>query len=215
MKIELAQKNDALQIAGLHKTEIKKGFLSSLKVSFLEKIYMAIIASNGSFCVVAKEGEEVIGFISGTADINKLYGYFLKKYFVHSFFILLPNFFSISSLRKMIETLWYPVRGQGTLGSNQKNKTSNGAYLVKEKNLPKAELLTMAVASQFHGRGIASKIFLEFALEMKKRNVASFKVLVGDQLFGAINFYEKHNFHFFKKTSVHGNVVSRIYTYDI
>ena len=190
----LADKDDALEIAKIHKTEIKKGFLSSLHISFLENLYSAIIESSVSFCVVAKEQDMVVGFISGVTDINKLYFYFLKKYFFQSVFLLFKKMFSLSYIKKIFETLLYPI---------------------KEKKLPPAELLTMAVYSQFQGQGIVSKMFLEFILEMRKRDASIFKVLVGEELTSAIHFYEKNGFIFLKNTTVHGGKSSRVYIYKI
>lgn len=194
MTIELAKREDALEIAKIHKAEINKGFLSTLSISFLKNVYLAIIDSNENFCLVAKENDQVIGFISGVSDLDKFYSNFFKKYFFRSFLILLKKFFSISFIIKAFETLFYPV---------------------KERDLPKAELLTMAVKSEFHGKGIASQIFSEFIAAMKGRGVKSLKVLVGEELKPAINFYEKMGFTFLKNTKVHGNNISRIYIYDL
>ena len=190
----LAEKKDAVQIAEIHKSEIKKGFLSSLKVIFLKNLYLVIIESEYGFCIVAKEKSSVIGFISGVTDINKLYFYFLKKYFFKSVVLIFQKFFSISFLKKTFETLFYPI---------------------KENKLPHAELLTMAVLRQFQGQGIAGKMFSQFIVEMKKRNIKSFKVLVGEELSAAINFYEKNGFSFLKQMSVHDNKISRIYIYNL
>lgn len=188
----LADKNDVLEIAKIHKTEIKKGFLSSFKLVFLKNFYLAIIESNVSFCVVAKDRDRVVGFVAGVIDINAFYFYFIKNYFLQSVYILFPKIFSFSFSKKVFETLLYPI---------------------KEKKLPSAELLTMAVASQFQGQGIAGKMFLEFTLEMKRRGMSNFKVLVGEELTLAIRFYEKNGFTFLKNTTVHKGKLSRIYTY--
>ncbi len=190
----LANRTDALNIAKIHKAEISQGFLSTLKLTFLKNLYLAIIESKYSFCVVAKEQDTVVGFISGVTDINKLYFYFLQKYFFQSFFLLCKKIFSVSYVKKVFEILLYPI---------------------KEKKLPPAELLTMAVSRQLQGQGIASRIFLEFTSEMKRRNIESFKVLVGEELASAIHFYEKSGFYFLKNTSVHGGKSSRIYIYDL
>ena len=188
----LANKNDALEIAKIHKTEIKKGFLSSFKLAFLKNLYLVIIESDISFCIVTKENGNVVGFIAGVTDLNKFYIYFLRKYFFQSVFLLFKKMFSISYIKKIFEILLYPL---------------------KEKKLPSAELLTMAVASQFQRQGIAGKMFLEFALEMKKRNVTDFKVLVGEELTPVIHFYEENGFTFLKNTTVHKGKSSRLYTY--
>jgi ribosomal protein S18 acetylase RimI-like enzyme len=185
--IYLAEKKDAIQIAKIHKQEIKKGFLSSLPLIFLEKLYMSVIEND--FCIVAKEGDDVLGFIAGTKDIKKLYSFFLKKYFFYSIIFLLPKIFDI---RKIIETLFYP-KGDDV----------------------KAELLTIAVKSNFQGRGFAAKMFGAFIEEMRKNNVKLFKVLVGEELLPAISFYEKSGFKFLKEVEVHRGHKSKIYIYNI
>jgi len=194
MIIRLAAKNDAGQISDIHQKEIKEGFLSSLKKNFLAKIYLAIIGSKNSFCVVAEENKEIVGFIAGTANLNKFYFCFLKKYFFQAVFLLFPLFFSFKKIKKIIEVLFYPK---------------------KEKDLPKAELLTLSVKKEFQGQGIASRMLERFVFEMKNRGVDSFKVVVGEKLLPAIKFYEKSGFKFFKNIKIHGNDVSRIYIYQI
>jgi len=190
--IYLANKEDAARMARIHKTEIHQGFLSSLPISFLENFYEALILSPGSFCVVAKEVDEVVGFISGVTSLRGFYKYFLRHYFFQSFPTLLPKVFS--SFKKIIETLLYPA---------------------KEKALPPAELLTIAVVKNFQGQGVGSQLLSVFLAEMKKRNVKECKVLVGASLAPAIRFYEKNGFVFIKSISVHGTAVSNIYVYTL
>ncbi|OGZ69856.1 MAG: hypothetical protein A3D44_03080 [Candidatus Staskawiczbacteria bacterium RIFCSPHIGHO2_02_FULL_42_22] len=194
MIICLAEKNDALAMAQIHKTEINKGFLSSLNISFLKNLYEAIILSSASFCVVAKEGDQVTGFISGVTSIKKLYRYFFAHYFLSSSTVLFKKLFSLSFIKKVFETLLYSS---------------------KEQSLPSAELLTMAVKQQFQGKGIASQMLFTFLAEMKKRNIQQFKVLVGEELAPAIHFYEKNGFTFFKNTTVHQGKSSRVYIYKM
>ncbi len=194
MIICLASENDAAQIAKIHKEEISEGFLSSLDVSFLEKLYLSVIKSGLGFCVVAKENDDVEGFIAGTVDIDKTYSYFFSKYFFQSVAILLPKVFDLSFLKKSFETLFYPK---------------------KESGLVKAELLTIAVKNELQGKGIAGQMFEIFISEMKNRNIKEFKVLVGEELKPAIKFYEKHGFVFFIKTVVHGDKASRVYIYTV
>ncbi len=194
MIIYPAQKNDALAIAKIHKSEIKKGFLSTLPISFLEKFYLALINSNYSFCIIAKENGQPAGFVSGITDMNKFYNYFLRKYFFYSLLLFLPKIVSFSFFKKVFETLIYPS---------------------KAKDLPKAELLTIAVDQKFQNKGVGSLMFNEFKGAMKKRDIKSFKVIVGEFLKPAIAFYEKNGFVFAKKVSVHGRDLSRVYIFNL
>lgn len=194
MIIRLAKSEEARDIAVIHKSEIGGGFLSSLPVSFLANLYQAIIESGGGFCVAAEENGKIVGFIAGTADVKGLYRYFFRNYFFSSTFILAKKVFGLKFIRRVLENIFYPV---------------------KEKDLPPAELLTMAVEKDFRGRGIALEMFARFKEEMKQKNVSIFKVLVGEELKPAISFYEKSGFSFLKSASLHGKDISRIYTYDL
>ncbi|MFH1392113.1 MAG: GNAT family N-acetyltransferase [bacterium] len=190
MQICLADKKDATQIARIHKQEISQGFLSSLGEKFLAKLYEAIIKSPGAFVIVAKKNNQIIGFISGCANTKKFYRYFVKRYFFQALFILLLK---IQNLKKILETLKY----------SQENK-----------NLPKAELLTIAVIKKYQGRGIAQKLFKKFFQEMRRKKITKFKVIVGENLIRANRFYEKSGFRMHSCISIHNNQKSRIYIYD-
>lgn len=192
MTFPLAQKEDALAMAKIHKAEISGGFLSSLNLAFLSRFYLALVRSPVSFCVVAKENNQVVGFVAGTTNLNAFYKYFLAHYFFQSFFILLPKIFSY--FKKILETLLYPK---------------------KEQTLPEAELLTIAITKQSQGQGLGRLMLAPFIAEMKKRKIAIFKVLVGEELKPAIKFYEKNGFRFVKNISIHGNAPSRVYVYEI
>ncbi len=191
MIISLAQEKDALDIAKIHKNEIVGGFLSSLNLTFLKNFYVALIKSPVSFCVAAKENNQIIGFVAGVSNMNAFYKYFLTHYFFQSFLILLPKIFS--SFKKMLETLLYPT---------------------KEQSLPPAELLVIAIKKEFQGQGLGKSLLNEFLVQMQKRNITIFKVVVGEDLTNAIKFYEKNNFTFIKNINIHGSASSRVYCYE-
>jgi len=195
MNISLATKKDSLQIAKIHKQEIDQGFLSQLGIKFLSKLYKAMILSKKSFVIVAKENNQVIGFISGCLNIKEFYKYFLKKYTFSAIKILLPKIFNINTVKKILETLKYSKR--------------------EEKDLPETELLVIAVKKEFHGQKIAVKMFDYFINEMKKREIKQFKVIVGENLSRAISFYEKMGFKFHSNITIHRNNLSKIYVYNI
>lgn len=194
MNVHLAKKEEAWQIAKIHHQEIKDGFLSQLGEKFLFQLYKSIASSPYSFIIVAEKNNQIIGFVSGSINVNKLYKNFLKKYFLKTFFILLPKIFKPSIIKKIIETLHYPYQ---------------------KKTLPRPELLTIAVKKQFWGQGIASLMFKTFISEMEKRQVEQFKVIVGENLSSAINFYKKAGFVFHSLFSVHKNKSSKIYIYKL
>jgi len=194
MKIYLANKKDATQIAKIHKQEINQGFLSQLGIKFLTKLYEAMILSKNSFVVVAKKNDKIIGFISGCTNIKEFYKDFLKKYTFWAIIILLPKFLNIKTIKKIVETL---------------------KYSKKEEDLPKTELLVIAVEKKLHGQKIAIKMFKFFISELKDRRIKKFRVVVGENLSRAIGFYEKVGFKFHSNIVIHKNNLSRIYIYNI
>lgn len=194
MNLRLAEKNDSFQIAEIHKKEIGNGFLSSFETNFLSKIYSSLIDFKDSFCIVAEESGNIIGFIAGTSDLHKFYYHFFRTNFLATLFTAFRGKFNLLRLKKIFEVICYPYR---------------------EKNIPKAELLTIAVRGEFQGQGIAPKMLKEFIPEMEKRKVVSFKAVVGKELLNAINFYEKNGFKFLKETEIHNNQKSRIYIYRL
>lgn len=191
MLIDSAKKEDALTIAKIHKAQISHGFLSSLSVSFLATFYQSLIESPVSFCLVARKENKVVGFISGTTNTARWQRYFLKHYFFHSLWFLLPKLFSLASVKKAVEALWYPS---------------------KESSLPSAELLTLAVDNRYWGTGVGAGLLAEFLVQMKSREVKCCRVVVGETLLQARRFYEKHGFIFEKIITIHGKEPSRVYT---
>lgn len=195
MIIRLANKIEANQIEKIHRREINQGFLSQLGVKFLSKLYEAMILSKNSFVVVAKENDEVIGFISGCSNVKNFYKDFLKRYTLWAIIILLPKFLNFATIKKIVETLKYSKK--------------------EEKDLPETELLVIAVKKEFHGQGVAIKMFDFFINELKKRGIKEFRVVVGENLSRAIGFYEKVGFKFHSNITIHQNNLSRIYIYTI
>ncbi len=188
MEICLAKKEHSEQIANIHQQEIKGGFLSSLKTPFLIGFYEAIILSDEGFCVVCIEGGNIIGFVSGVESLKNFYKFFIKKYFFRLFISLFSKIFSLGSLKKIAENIFYP-----------KNT----------KEFPEAELLTFAVKNGFQGMGIGKKLLEEFDREMDRRKVKKFKVLVGKEM-RAADFYKKNGFSCIDEIALHGKEISLV-----
>jgi len=188
--IRLANKKDCFAVAKIHFQEINSGFLNQLGEKFLCCFYEAMIDSANNFLIIAEDNGFVIGFVSGSANLNGFYKEFAKKYFLKTLFILIKRIFNKDIVKKILETKKYS----------------------KKENLP--ELLSIAVLSRFQGQGIARKLLDKLISEMKKRNILSFRVIVGQDL-EANSFYIKNGFKFLSKDFVHKNSPSNIYLFDI
>jgi len=194
MTVRLAKKEDAKQLAQIHRLEIAKGFLASLPLSFLTKFYEAIVDAGSGICVVGEDEGRVVGFIAGTSNLKEFSRYFLGHYFFQAVFMLAPQIVHGGVLKKILESL---------------------RYAGKSEDLPSAELLTIAVQKEFQSQGVATRMLDLFISAMRERGVKVFKVVVGEDLKEAIAFYEKRGFRFHESTRIHGDKSSRIYLYHV
>lgn len=195
MNLRLAVDKDTDVISELHYQYISSGFLSSLGISLLRLLYQSMITSKHSFCFVAEEDGRVVGFVSGTTDVGEFYKEFFKKNFLKASLILLPKALNPQMIRKVLETLLYPVK--------------------KEQDLPNAELLSIVVDKNYQGKDNSQKLFEGLVEEFKKRNVKQFKVVVGANLLPACKFYEKMGGVLQKVIEVHKGDKSRVYVWNI
>lgn len=158
-------------------------------------MYQTMITSQNAFCIVAEKNEEVIGFVSGATSVGGFYKEFLKNNFLRASIILLPKVFNPLTIKKIIETLFYPAK--------------------KERGLPNAELLSIIVERNYQGKGISRKLFDSLIKEFKNRGIDQFKVVVGLNLKQACRFYEKMGGFLHSEIEVHKGEKSRIYVWNI
>lgn len=196
MNTEKAKLNDAKTIAELHKKEIALGFISSLNIKVIEKLYQTIIKEELVF--VLKDEGIIIGFVSCAINTGKLY----KKFILSNLFQLIPLFigkiFSISFIKKIIETLKAP----------SKSKQSES-----EEELP--ELLSIVVDTEKQARGAGKLLLDELEKELYCKQIKKYKVVAGDNLISANKFYLKNDFVLNKKTEIHKGAVSNIYVKNL
>ncbi len=189
--------NHVNQVAKLHKNLIKTGFLSQLGEKFLSVLYSSMVTSPNAFCIVAIENGRVIGFISGAISVRKFYKEFVSK-----------NFFEILVLLiiKMIQNPIVLIRALETA------MYSGGKHSLE---MPEAELLSVAVDKNYHGKGVSKVLFEELVKEFRRRGVKKFKVVVGEPLIRAQKYYEKLGGRFIGEIEVHKGTKSKVYEWEI
>lgn len=172
MEIRQAQ-NDAeyRQAAGLHKQYIPTGFLSSLGIGFLTRMYTFIACDTYSILIVAIENEKVIGFVTGAVDVSRLYRRFIIKNVLWGV-MLLPTLITWNRVKTAFETLLYPRKEE----------------LI---NLPQAELLSIVIDRPYQGQGISTLLYEHLKIFFQARGISAFKIIVGGTLSAAICFYQK------------------------
>lgn len=191
MIVSRLEKKHAAQTARLHIEGISGGFISSLGLDFVTALYEAMAESKSSFGLVACEGEEVVGYVAFTENINSLYKSIVLKKGFRFAFLLGSRLFSWTRLKRIWETLVYPSR-------------------IQADDLPPAELLSIAVSPQARGKGIASQLIEAGIAECRTRGIDRVKVLVGAELAAANRLYVKCGFEKAGELMNHG-ALSNIY----
>lgn len=184
-------KQYSYEVAGLHIKGISTGFISSLGLGFVTALYESIAEDENSFGFVAIEDEKVLGFVAFTTNLSKLYKYVIFKKGLKFSFILAKKMMSVQNTKKVWANLFYPKKMQ-------------------EMQLPDAELLSIVVAPEGRGKGLASKLTQAGFEECKKRGIEKVKVLVAADNAPANKLYLKCGFEFATQIDSHG-VTSNVY----
>ncbi|MGD0784739.1 MAG: GNAT family N-acetyltransferase [Sedimentisphaerales bacterium] len=188
-------KDNSQQIAKLHISGIPTGFISSLGKEFVEVLYEAIAEDKNSFGFVAVEDDKVLGFVAFSLNLSRLYKYVaLKKGFKFAF-VLAKRMLSLQIIKKVWDNLFYPSK-------------------MKKMDLPDAELLSIAVAHEGRGKGIAKQLVDAGFEECRKRGIDKVKVLVAADNEAANKLYKKCGFEFKIQIDSHG-VSSNVYVAEV
>jgi len=200
------QKRYAKRVAQLHIEGITTGFLSQLGVSFLQKLYVSINnAPDSRVFVAVDEHGKPVGFLAGSIDMNKMYRHIIIRQFVLFIIILLPHIFSVKTLRKIIETILYPLKKKkhSVSGNDKTVVTDDQSCQIK------TELLSIAVDKSARGKGVGKKLVFAFELYLKEKNIQQYKVVTFSLDKNSNSFYESCGFVLVKSFMHHGNLLNQ------
>jgi ribosomal protein S18 acetylase RimI-like enzyme len=191
-------KKDISQIVKVHRQEIQQGFLSSLGDKALEMIFSLASESDFGILITAKDVNTgcTCGFVCGTTHTGAFYKDFLRRRFFQGIVYFVPKLLSPTKLWKAMETLIYPAKKEVI-------------------DMPRAELLIIAVDNAYKGSGIAQTLFYELIKAFKNKGVTTFKVVAGRELVRAQRFYQKLGPTKVDSIQVHRGQSSLVYMYDI
>ena len=170
--IRPAEPRDAPVLARLHADGIDTGFLPRLGVGFLEHLYRQMLDSPESVVLVAEDDYAPVGFVAGTTNVDALYRAFVRRRGFRAATAASFRLARPSTIRRAWETYRY-----------------DGDHL----DTP-AELLSMAVADPFRGRGTGKALGIAFLEAMTARGVDRVKVVVGADNEGALAAYRSMGF---------------------
>ena len=190
-------RHDIRDAVAIHRREISQGFLSSLGGRALEFIFSLAADGKHGVLMVAKDGDgKTIGFLLGATSTGKFYKEFMLKKALVAGFVLLPKLLSFARLRKVLETLLYPSKSE-------------------LQDLPRAELLDIAVTAEAQGTGVAAALFKALAADLRARGIVEFRITTGESLTRAQRFYEKLGAERVATIEVHQGQNTVVYVYHI
>lgn len=190
MNLRLATPADGRAAATLHESQIDSGFLAALGTGFLTRLYRRVARHRQSFLLVVEDDGRVVGFAAASEDVASLYRAFLLHDGAIAAIVSAPRL--ARSWRRVLETVRYP-------------RSSGPA-------LPKAELLSVAVAPSSRGRGYGRALVGEATAELKRRGAAGVRVVVGSENQAAIALYRACGFEPAARFEMHAGRASEVLT---
>ncbi len=149
--LEFARPSDVAAVAAVHTSSFPGFFLSSLGPGFLRQLYAGIIADPESFLLVARAGEEVVGFVGGTVNSPGLYSRLIKRRLWAFGWAALPEVLRRPAIAaRILRALAKPKEAQAD--------ADKGALL-----------MSIAVAPGRAGRGVGAELVTAFAEEVRRR----------------------------------------------
>ena len=188
--------SDYRTVASLHCDHINQGFLATLGVPFLTLLYEAIDKDSESVLLVERVDSRVVGFVTGTRGLGRIYKQLLLKPF-RLIYSLKSCILSPSKMYKIIEVL---------LISKDSDMSSD---------LPKQELLSIVVNPAYQGGGHAENLFKALCCHFRTEGARSFSIVVGSKLDRAHAFYLKMGCIPVKEIQVHKDADSIVYVREL
>jgi ribosomal protein S18 acetylase RimI-like enzyme len=186
--IRIAQPNDARRMAELHATRIRTGFLSSLGPRFLERLYRRVARSANAFAFVSEEDGRVVAFCASAENVRRFYIEFATRDGIVAGVVAAPRL--ARALPRVIETVRYPVKNEGSL--------------------PSAEILAVVTDEGLVTRGLARAVVQRSLDELEHRGCTTAKVVAGRDNTAALRLYERCGFAAQAEISVHNGVPSEV-----
>jgi ribosomal protein S18 acetylase RimI-like enzyme len=213
-----ATRRDVSDVAELHAAAIDEGFLSTLGVQFLRRLYTRITDSPHAFLIVADGAAEpqrqrvaaddrsgrVVGFVAGAMSKGRLYRQFLVRDGLPAALSSAPQL--ARSLPRAIETLRYGTSDHGT-----DREPVGGDRRPGEES----ELLAMAVAVGGRRRGTGAALVSAFQLTAAQLGSSSARVVVGAKNHGAIALYHGAGFQTVRCLELHAGAESLLLRADL
>jgi ribosomal protein S18 acetylase RimI-like enzyme len=189
---------DVPAVAALHAQRISEGFLPTLGIGFLERLYGRMVRSDTARVFVVDDDTnphdayDVVGFVATADDTGRFYREFLRHdgfaAALHSAGVL------VRSPRKVWETFRYGTRG------------TDGEADARGAELPAAEVFAIAIAPHVEGRGLGAALLAAALDRFRADGITAARVVTAVGNEAAQRMYERAGFRAFSRTEVHAGV---------
>lgn len=172
LEVRAATAGDAAIVARLHADNIDTGFLRTLGVRFLRRLYESMLRYEGATVLVATDPYGPVAFVAGVNNVGAFYRHFATTKGPIAGISAIPRLVRPSAWRKIWETARYD-------GDHQETG---------------AELLSMAVSAPYRRRGLGKALASRLLEDLAGSGIGRVKVVVGADNSGARKLYESVGF---------------------
>lgn len=179
------------EVARLHETELQAGLLAKFGIAFLLDFYHYVARDPGCVLLVAIEGDNVIGFVSGSYDIRSFYRRFVLRRGLKLAAHLVPYLLGRRSLSPLVSIRRYLISRDAS-------------------SLPVSELTSIAVEPGAQRSGVGKALFLALREHFRARGIQAFQVTAASTQVAALRFYPALGARLVMKTRL-GDLESSIF----
>ena len=189
-RIRPARPQDAPHLARLHGEALPDSFLPLLGEGFLRRLYVALATDPEAVAVVAEDAHGVVGFATGALSVRAFYRRFYRRHGIPAALAAAPRLLRPGILRRARES---------------------SSYGRAERPYPDAELLSIALAPGWRGRGLGRALADQVVASLAALQAREIDVVVSADNLTANAFYRSLGFEHREQLSVHeGRVSNRL-----
>lgn len=188
-------------VARLHARGITEGFLSTLGLEFLSRLYAGIDHAPDCGVILAARDGDILGFVSYSKDTRECYRCVIRANWPRLVWALIPRLFRLSIYRKLGETLSYPRRKRHPLTEDDTDRCAG----------IRPELLSMAVDESTRGTGVGKALVLQLDDVMSGFGVPGYYVVTHGSDTRSNGFYQSCGFMRTREFFSHGKPMVEYY----
>lgn len=182
---------DVVQVARLHGRVFPDYFLSHLGPRFLERFYGMFVDQPGHYGIVAVTPEQVVGFVVGTGNATALYRRFYRRHMLALIPIVAGRLLADGYIRRHIAARASHI-GRALRALVQRSDPAPTVPSSSQADgSPAARLLSIGVAPECRGRGVAERMVVAFCERMRHDGIHTVGLTVRRDNARAIAFYRK------------------------